>query len=285
MLGVCGIAVAYLAMAAGILMAWNLLQVWQPDLAIWDGVSGSVDSVLAEPDRPVAVVILLSSFIGMFLAVIFATLILHRYGWRGLIGPGPALRNGVIAALALMAASGLALNIPTGVGYPIPNQPPEVLLSWIWLALPFLFIQVTAEELIFRGYLMQVLAAKFQSRLIWFVLPSLIFALGHYDPTVDPVISALIITATFIMGLILAEITVRTGNLGAAIGLHFANNFFAMMIVSLDGGISGLSLYKTPFRASDTGIMQTQMVYEIAYLCALFVVFHIVWTIRTRRTA
>ncbi len=43
-------------------------------------------------------------------------------------------------------------------------------------------IQTGAEELVFRGYLQQQLAARFASPLIWMVLPALIFGAVHYDP-------------------------------------------------------------------------------------------------------
>jgi uncharacterized protein len=45
--------------------------------------------------------------------------------------------------------------------------------------------------------------------------------------------------ATF--GLIAADLTARTGSIGAAWGFHFANNTMAITILATDGTITGLS--------------------------------------------
>ncbi|WP_338153259.1 CPBP family intramembrane glutamic endopeptidase [Pseudophaeobacter leonis] len=58
---------------------------------------------------------------------------------------------------------------------------------WPWLGLLPLsllavLVQVSAEEVVFRGYLQQALAARFKSPVIWLVAPSALFGLAHYMP-------------------------------------------------------------------------------------------------------
>ena len=45
--------------------------------------------------------------------------------------------------------------------------------------------------------------------------------------------------ATTVVGLVLADVTARTGNLSAAIGLHFANNVVALLVVAVPSPVSG----------------------------------------------
>ena len=50
------------------------------------------------------------------------------------------------------------------------------------------------------------------------------------------------------LGIACADLTARTGNLGAAMGLHIANNAFALLIVAVEGWpASGLALFLYPY--------------------------------------
>jgi hypothetical protein len=51
-----------------------------------------------------------------------------------------------------------------------------------------------------------------------------------------------------VLGMACADLTARTGNLGSAIGLHLANNTFALLIVGVQGWpSSGLALFLYPY--------------------------------------
>ena len=146
-----------------------------------------------------------------------------------------------------------------------------------------MFIQVATEELIFRGYFTQLLAAHFQSKVIWMGVPSVLFGLGHYAPSTYGENAWLIVGITCLFGLMLTEVTVRTGNLAPAIAVHFVNNIFALLIVGLDGDLSMLSLYVMPFGAEDVEALRTALLLSIGYLIALFVAFLVLWPIFQRR--
>jgi membrane protease YdiL (CAAX protease family) len=141
------------------------------------------------------------------------------------------------------------------------------------IGVPLLLLQVTSEELVFRGYLQQQLAARFDSRWIWYVLPSVLFGFLHYDTEIMGSNAWIVVAHTTIFGMIAADVTARTGNLGAAIGLHFANNLFALTIISLDGSLSGLGLYKTAFHVSDEVAIRSVLIPDIFFLILLYGLF------------
>ncbi|MEM6595791.1 MAG: type II CAAX endopeptidase family protein [Pseudomonadota bacterium] len=216
-----------------------------------------IESVLLGAPTPTAMLILLSTFFFMGLGAVAAAGV-HRRGMASLIGPfRPACRNfsrAVIACVLVYPAIGWL----SGFIYPDELTQNMVFSRWLSLlplALPLLFIQIGAEELLFRGYLMQALAARFRSALIWFVIPSLLFGAMHYNPDIDPNLALATVGATTVFGLVAADLTRITGNLGAAIGFHLANNFAALFLVSIADELSGLALYHSSYTMNDVAVL------------------------------
>lgn len=191
---------------------------------------------------------------------------LHHRSALSLIGPLPrAARDFLLTvrALAFLYAA-LWLLLPDGAELQ-RNLDPRRWLMLLPLALPAVLLQTLAEEMLFRGYLQQQLAARFASPVLWMGLPTLVFAWGHYAPE-EAGANALgmgLWAAAF--GLCAADLTARTGTLGAATGLHFANNALAILIVSLPGPVSGLSLYLYPYDMAAPGL-SPQLAVELAVL-------------------
>ena len=104
-------------------------------------------------------------------------------------------------------------------------------------------LQTGAEELLFRGYLQSQLAARFSAKWVWLFVPSLLFGLLHYMPAETAGPGLLYVASTTLFGIIAADLTARTGSIGAAWGLHFANNCLAILVVVYLGAASGLGLY------------------------------------------
>lgn len=123
--------------------------------------------------------------------------------------------------------------------------------QWLLLlpvALLAILIQSGTEELFFRGYLQQQFGRLSSSRLIWLVLPSVLFGAGHYFSGYGPADGILYVIWATLLGLSCADLTARTGNIGAAVGLHLTNNAFAMLLVSMqDLQSSGLALILFPY--------------------------------------
>lgn len=202
------------------------------------------------PSTPGPTLFLMLTFAGMALGAIAAAAI-HRRGPATLFGP----RRRVVGDFG--RAAGVVLLLYAGFGAlallfytPEANLPVSTWLRVLPLALAGVLLQVTAEEMVFRGYLMQQLAARFRSALLWFVAPALLFGAGHYVPG-SGAAGLFPVAATTVFGLVAADLTRVTGSLGAAIGFHFANNVFALLVVSVKGSITGLALFVTPFRVTE----------------------------------
>ena len=97
----------------------------------------------------------------------------------------------------------------------------------VLLLVPF---QAAAEELVFRGFFMQVIGSWLRSPWLAILLPTVAFALAHiYD------IWGML--SVGVMGLIAAWLSWRTGGLEAAISIHVVNNLIAFGIMA--SGLSG----------------------------------------------
>ena len=232
-------------------------------------------------DSPVSVLALLISFGGGLAGIWLAVVIMHHRGIASLLGPSLLwMRNFAVAIFAVAILFGIFQIIVPSDEPLIPNMELGVWMSWLPWALPLLLLQVGTEEIVFRGYLQQQFAALSSSRIVWAVIPSAIFGFLHYQPEQYGGNALLVVLATGVFGLLLAEITMRTGNLGAAIGIHFANNFLAMMLVSLQGDLTGMALFVTPFSIDDTDLVTTYLLMDIALalvVLAIFYFYHFKW--------
>ncbi len=210
------------------------------------GLFGMPAAALPGADMPIAVLLLLAGFGWLALGPVLAVRLLHRRTAASLFGPRARLgRDFAVAALVIGVIQGLALAGWFAVNDAAANLDPRIWAALLPLALAGIAVQTMAEEMVFRGYLLQQLAARFASPLAWAVLPSALFGLLHYEPG-GGAEAWLIVLATAIIGLLAADLTAATGSLGAAWGLHFANNAGALLILSTDGAIPGLALFVAP---------------------------------------
>jgi membrane protease YdiL (CAAX protease family) len=220
---------------------------------------------------PTATLLLLATFGGLLLGLWAALRLVHRRGLGSTLGPrARSLRDfrraGGVTLLGLLGA--LALFLP-GTEL-MPNLPLAIWASFLPLALVAIALQTGAEELLFRGYLQQQLAARFASPLAWMVLPSVLFGLAHYDPGAAGDSAPLVALAAGLFGLLAADLTRRTGNIGAAWGMHFANNCIAILGISVQGTIPGLSLATTEMAISDTASIAPLLVQDMGVTLVIY---------------
>lgn len=105
-------------------------------------------------------------------------------------------------------------------------------------------IQVTFEELFFRGYLNQGIALKIKSPIIVILISSLIFSLGHVaNGGFDWIFMVSNVVFSFIIGVIFSIATLVDNGIEFAVGAHFANNFFAFLIFSPDENIGNVGTF------------------------------------------
>jgi CAAX protease family protein len=241
--------------------------------------SGYVARAVNGADTPLQTIVVLTTFFGMILALLIVMHLVHRQKLSSLFGG-----NGRLSLKQMLLAGGIvgAMFIVSTLVYariypPVQNIGLRLWLLWLIPALPLLFVQILAEELIFRGYLLQQFAARFQSRWVWWVLPSLIFGSLHYQPATFGDNTWLVVVHTTLFALVASDLTIRTGNLGAAVGLHFANNFFSLLVVGLQGSISGLGLYLSPLSAGDAAL-RPLLVADLFVLLGAYALYMIIVT-------
>ncbi len=216
------------------------------------GAAESLIDEVAEGDTARGALILLASFAFMAVGPAILARPLHSRGWLSFFGPpGQATWDFLLTvrALALLSAA-LWLLLPQG--YELERG--LAFGNWIVL-LPLtavaILIQSGAEEVVFRGYLQSQLAARFRSPLVWMLLPSALFAFGHYVPAETGQNALWFAALAFAFAVAAADLTARTGSLGAAMGFHFANNMLALAATALPGALSGLALFTYPFAVDD----------------------------------
>lgn len=186
-----------------------------------------------------------------------------------LIGSLPLARRQFTAVFVLLVILVAVIFIlpPYDMGGPLERN--MSIGRWAMI-LPFaliaIFVQVSAEEIFFRGYLQQQLAARFRSPLMWAILPAILFGAGHYLPSSAGSNALTIAVWAGFFGLLMADLTARAGTLGPAIAVHFVNNITAMVITSPPDDMSGLALYVLPFGMSDEAAMAAWLPVDFGWM-------------------
>ncbi|UWR05251.1 CPBP family intramembrane metalloprotease (plasmid) [Ruegeria conchae] len=232
------------------------------------GPPGSAAAFLTG-SSPFALLIVLASFIFATLGVALGARLFQHRSLSSIVGnQSIALRQFWRVLRALLILSFVILALPP---YDL-GEPLLVNLGWSkWLlllplSLGAVFIQTSAEEILFRGYLQQSLAARFRSPVIWMGLPSILFAAGHYSPATVGDNAILISIWALTFGLLTADLTARAGTLGPAIALHFFNNFAALLVISLPDNLGGLALFHLPYEASDADALRPWLFVDFALM-------------------
>ncbi len=197
----------------------------------------------------VSAVLALAAIASAWLWTAIALKLLHRRGLCGLFGPeATGFLRGALIGAALTAAVGLALRgLDLAFGGGAYRAEPAFLYGIpLWLAAALLIpLQATAEEIVFRGYLMQSLAARCRHPAVWALAPSLAFGGLHYDPTLGADMASAYVVATTIFALSACWMTWRTGSLGVAVGAHVMNNWIALLVLGLaDDPLTTLAIWR-----------------------------------------
>ena len=227
---------------------WRLLLGLLIAVLVWIGALAFLLPVAGGEGRedPVAALLAyLGSFAGLAAGVILAAGLLGRRGPATLIGPGGLRARGfgagaafVLALLGAATLAGALLGQP-----PVRRMDVSSWLGALPLALGALLVQTSAEELFFRGYLTQGLAARFRAPVIWLGVPAVLFGALHWAPAVHGPNAGLVAAQAGLIGLILGDVTTRRGNLSLALGMHFANNAVALLLIAQPGPFDGLALF------------------------------------------
>ncbi|MFU8883592.1 MAG: lysostaphin resistance A-like protein [Rhodobacterales bacterium] len=213
---------------------------------------------------PAGVLALLYSFVIMIIATAAVTAQVHRRSPLTLLGPIPQLLRQFGATLAVLIALGIVITVLPPWGYDSPVVAGVPPLTWILLlpvSLLAVLVQTSAEEILFRGYIQQQLAARFASPLIWMVAPAIIFGLLHYRPDAGANGGLIMLWAAG-FALVAADLTARAGTLGPAIALHFMSNTSALLFLSAEGTLSGLALFRLQVDMADPVAMRPYLMID-----------------------
>ena len=229
--------------------------------------SYAVASALADADTPGATLLLLATFAGMAAAPMLALRLLHGRPTSTLLGRAPrVLRDFTVAAAVVGAFYAATVGLWSLAFDAEPGLPPRTWLALLPLTLLGILLQTGAEELVFRGYLTQQLAARFRSRIVWMGVPAILFGLVHYAPAMSGSNALILVFGATLFGLLAADLTAATGSIGAAWGFHFANNVLALAVIATDGTITGLALYLTPYTADAEGAARLALIADYGFL-------------------
>ena len=202
---------------------------------------------------PSQMLTVLGSFGFMIIAVCLVVILLHHRSPMTLLGGFrlattqffKAMRN-LLPYMALMVTLAFVTEDLQ------PNLMLELWLSLLPLTLLFLLVQVSAEELVFRGYLQSQLAALGLHKSIWILLPAVLFGLLHYDPIIMGSAAPWVVLWAICFGVLAADLTARSGTLGPAVAFHFAVNFLSIGVIGIADYLGGLNLYSYSFSITDT---------------------------------
>lgn len=243
-------------------------------------------SVLNGFDGPHLLTAYLFAFTGVHLALALIARKTHntRYARFFSIVPTKIVKPFTIG-VALVVIVNLVLTGATFVfDQPVPNLPFSTWILWLAPALLGILIQSSAEEVLFRGYLQTMLAAKFRSPVIWLILPALLFGAMHWQPAQYGENAIIVVFVAAVMGLLLGDITAQTGNILTACGIHFANNAISVLFVGMPGPLGGLSLYIIPLDPANTAEMRLSLLLNLAVILGLYAIYRI-WLWRRSKVA
>lgn len=149
-----------------------------------------------------------------------------------------------------------------------------IFLGWVALLTP---MQITAEELFFRGYLLQGIGSKL-GKWMCILFPSLLFTALHGANTEvvtqpNPEGTLSLLGYYFMVGAFMAWLTVKDKTLELALGLHAANNIATFVFVtSPDSSIPSPAI----FSVADTQASFTSLFFTaISLLVFAFIIFRV----------
>lgn len=176
------------------------------------------------------------SFILLVIAIITAVRFFHRRPIRTLISSDLSFDwYRALLACGIWMAISLVIALVDALLHPGVYEFTFNLQAWLPFAVFGLIltpIQTTAEELLFRGYLLQSFALPIKNKWLITILSGVVFAVPHFlNPEMK---SSFILLALFYFcfGVFLTLITIKENRLEAAIGVHAANNLFLVVIAN-----------------------------------------------------
>lgn len=224
-------------------------------------------------DPAISLAVNLASFVVAFAAIALAVRLIHRRPFVTLIAPDRRIRWRRIALgfgvwFVLAGLISLVEQLIFPGRYALTLDLPR-LLPFAAVAVLLLPIQTSAEELFFRGYLLQGVGLLTRNRLLLAALNGLMFALPHIANPEVTVDFWLVMGFYFAFGAVLTLFVLRDNGLELALGIHAGNNLFTALLANYKG-----SALETPAVFTASGFTPWySLVSTLIGLAAIYLVF------------
>jgi hypothetical protein len=191
---------------------------------------------LAGVDALLNYVITLSTFLPFFLATLLAVRFIHARPMRTLVTAAEGIRWGrLFSGFGLWFLLSALISVVEALLYPGRYELTLDLFKLIPIAIAALILipfQTSAEELFFRGYLIQWIGLKLPNRLALGLISGLLFALPHIPNPEVRVNFGLVMGFYFLFGFFAAWVTLKDNGLELALGMHAANNIYTSIFAN-----------------------------------------------------
>lgn len=230
--------------------------------------------------RPLASYVLelslgLSLFVFALVFVGFAAFVSRRR-FSTFVTAAPAFRWKLVGAGLLIYApivglgvAAWAVNSPGELAPPLlwPDTAPVERIVYLAACFVTLGAAAWAEEVVFRGWLLQRASQFVRRAPLIIVLSALLFSAAHFDPRPDAFVGR------FIMGVVWAWIVLRTNGVEFTTGAHLANNLVICLFVE------PLTLQSPASTGFDTAAVAWELLSGAMLVCA------VLWMERGSRSA
>ena len=187
-----------------------------------------------------------------------------RFNWSGF--------GNSLFAWILVLGSYLIFDLLFGAGDMVFQFDAGRWVPFAVAALIFVPFQILAEEIVFRGYLLQMIGRRTRLYLVRLLVPACIFAALHVANQEVEAGGSWALASYFALAIYLGFLVLWGNGLEYALGLHLANNLFVALIVS-----SPDSTFGTPtlFRETAPDWDASTLVMTIVILALHFVVLRL----------
>ena len=174
----------------------------------------------------------------MCLGLLFWVKIVHRQSITSLTTSRPKVDwSRILFSFSLWSAFTIIITLIAYFAEPesfVINFKPIPFFIFLALAIVLVPLQTSFEEYFFRGYMMQYLGVVTNSRLVPFLVTSILFGLMHFaNPEVEKLgyITMIYYIGT---GFFLAILTLMDDGLELSLGFHAANNLVGALLITSD---------------------------------------------------
>jgi membrane protease YdiL (CAAX protease family) len=178
----------------------------------------------------------ITTFIPFFLATLIALPLFHGRAPRTLVTPLAHINWGrFFISFGVWIILGALISLIESLLYPgryVLTFDAARFIPIVIAVIIFIPIQTSAEELFFRGYLIQGLGLHIKQPMVLSLLSGLLFMLPHFSNPEMKANFLLVALFYFSFGAFAAWITLKDQRLELALGMHAANNIYASLFAN-----------------------------------------------------